>query len=74
MVVRGVMVPLRGAMVVVRNAWPASADAAHALPELKPNQPNHSMAVPSSTCGTLALLPDPPAVRGPRYQAATRAA
>src|SRR4051795_6314665 len=42
------------AVLVVPNAMAAVPLAASAEPALKPNQPNQSMPVPSSTNGTLA--------------------
>src|SRR6187549_2865379 len=42
-----------GASIVVTNARPAIGLAASALPELKPNHPNHSRPAPSRTNGTL---------------------
>ncbi len=62
-------------MLVVMKASAAVPFAARALPALKPNQPNHSRAAPSSTKGTLCgiaarlLVPR----RGPTTSAATRA-
>ena len=41
------------AVLVVANASAAEPFAAVAEPALKPNQPNQSMPVPSSTYGTL---------------------
>ncbi len=42
------------AVLVVANASTATSLAASADPALKPNQPNHSMPVPSRTYGMLA--------------------
>src|SRR6187549_3718907 len=42
-----------GASIVVTKARPAIGLAARALPELKPNHPNHSRPAPSRTNGTL---------------------
>src|SRR5438270_10827244 len=51
------------ARCVATNALPASAPDASALPALKPNHPNHRIAAPSTTNGTLwgtdASLPQP---------------
>src|SRR5215470_4508691 len=44
------------ATVVVVNATEARSPAASAEPALKPYQPNHSRAAPSSTNGTLCGL------------------
>src|SRR5688500_20050128 len=42
-----------GANIVLANASAANGVAASALPALQPNQPNHTIAVPSSVQGTL---------------------
>src|SRR5207248_6222962 len=64
------------ARCVATNALPASPPEVSALPALNPNQPNHRMAAPSTTngtlCGTNASLPQP--LRFPRYRAQARAA
>src|SRR2546423_9673895 len=61
---------------VATNALPARAPDVSALPALNPNQPNHRMAAPSTTngtlCGTNASFPHPR--RFPRYRAHARAA
>src|SRR5437667_5582778 len=51
------------ARCVATNALPARPPEARADPALKPNHPNHRMAAPSTTngtlCGTNASLPHP---------------
>src|ERR1043166_1468162 len=51
------------ARCVATNALPARAPEVRALPALNPNHPNHSMAAPRTTngtlCGTNASFPHP---------------
>ena len=61
--------------LVVTKAWPARALAPRAEPALKPNQPNHSSEVPSSTLGTLLTSLGMPSSRPlPMKRAPVRAA
>src|SRR5688500_9379566 len=56
-----VSVAIAAAELVVTNALTASAPEPSALPALKPNQPNHSSAVPSTVivalCGAIDSWP-----------------
>src|SRR5207237_8096428 len=51
------------AVLVLTNACAASPPEVRAEPALKPNQPNHRSAAPSTTmvisCGSIASLPKP---------------
>src|SRR5947209_10700656 len=75
-IVSHVSAAIAAAVVVLTNALAARPFAASALPALKPNQPNHSSAQPSTTIGMSCGSTSSPrrcVMRLPRTQAATSA-
>src|ERR1700737_2753725 len=75
-IVSQVSAAIAAAVLVLTNALTAKPLAASALPALKPNQPNHSSAQPSTTMGVSCGSPSSPVLcvmRLPSTQAATSA-
>ena len=68
-----VAMAVAAAVLVLRNAEIATPSAASDDPPLKPNQPSHNNAAPSSTNGIFAALPSS-LLRFPRKMAPARAA